>query len=353
MKLKKLFAGVVAAAMIATMSFPAFAATVSVKAEPVTEVTFTKNLTVPNAGTTAPSLTYKFVLAPSSAVDGQNKSITMPDITGARADGSKEYETTAPIGGDVKTGSFTLELSDLNIKRVGIYKYTVTEVSTDKVAGITYATALDMKVSAVNGENGIKYYVALREQGAADTDKTNKVEATNAFTNTYNAGTLKVEKTVEGNMSDHDQYFTFKVVFNANGHDVSHANIGVIYTSGHDTADGSAAPGNQPTTTTISFGDEGNTFYLKHGDTIAFTNVPYGVTYTVEETEKAGYKAEGEVTTANEFDQPEEDVAIVNTLGNGEIDTGVILDNAPYMLMLAVVAGGAMTLVIKKRREEE
>ena len=352
MKLKKLFAGIVAAAMIVTMSFPAFAA-VSVSAEPVTEVTFTKNLTVTNDGTTAPSLTYKFVLAPSSAVDGQNKSITMPDITGARADGSKEYETTAPIGGDVKTGSFTLELSDLNIKRVGIYKYTVTEVSTDKVAGITYATALDMKVSAVNGENGIKYYVALREQGAADTDKTNKVEATNAFTNTYNAGTLKVEKTVEGNMSDHDQYFTFKVVFNANGHDVSHANIGVIYTSGHDTADGSAAPGNQPTTTTISFGDEGNTFYLKHGDTIAFTNVPYGVTYTVEETDKAGYTATGEVATANEFDQREEDVAIVNTLGDGNIDTGVILDNAPYMLMLAVVAGGAMTLVIKKRREEE
>ena len=35
------------------------------------------------------------------------------------------------------------------------------------------------------------------------------------------------------------------------------------------------------------------------------------------------------------------------------VDTGVILDNAPYMLMLAVVAGAAMTLVIKKRREEE
>lgn len=351
MKLKKLFAGVVAAAMIATMSFPAFATTVSVKAEPVTEVTFTKNLTVTNDGTTAPSLTYKFVLAPDSATDGQNKAITMPSITGATADGSKTYETTAPIGGSVKSGSFTLELSDLNIKRVGIYRYTVTEVSTDNVAGITYATALDMKVSAVNGTNGIEYYVALREKGAADTDKTNKIEATNAFTNTYNAGTLKVEKTVNGNMSDHDQYFTFKVVFSANGYDVSKANIGVIYTSGHDTADGSSAPGNQPTT--ISFGEEGNTFYLKHGDTIAFTNVPYGVTYTVEETDKAGYTAAGEVTTANEFDQAEEDVAIVNTLGDNILDTGVILDNAPYILMLTVVAAGAMTLVIKKRREEE
>ena len=44
---------------------------------------------------------------------------------------------------------------------------------------------------------------------------------------------------------------------------------------------------------------------------------------------------------------------VTNTWGDDEIDTGVILDNAPYILMLAVVAGAAMTLVIKKRREEE
>ena len=46
-------------------------------------------------------------------------------------------------------------------------------------------------------------------------------------------------------------------------------------------------------------------------------------------------------------------MTITNNKGDSNIDTGVILDNAPYMLMLAVVAGGAMTLVIKKRREEE
>lgn len=47
-------------------------------------------------------------------------------------------------------------------------------------------------------------------------------------------------------------------------------------------------------------------------------------------------------------------VAYTNTKGDESIlDTGVILDNAPYILMLAVVAGAAMTLVIKKRREEE
>ena len=43
----------------------------------------------------------------------------------------------------------------------------------------------------------------------------------------------------------------------------------------------------------------------------------------------------------------------ITNVKDGEIDTGVILDNAPYILMLAVVAGAAMTLAIKKRREEE
>ena len=53
------------------------------------------------------------------------------------------------------------------------------------------------------------------------------------------------------------------------------------------------------------------------------------------------------------IDTAKETVTITNNKGNDNIDTGVILDNAPYILMLAVVAGAAMTLVIKKRREEE
>ncbi len=57
--------------------------------------------------------------------------------------------------------------------------------------------------------------------------------------------------------------------------------------------------------------------------------------------------------TLAKIDTANETVTITNNKGDDTIDTGVILDNAPYILMLAVVAGGAMTLVIKKRREEE
>ena len=88
------------------------------------------------------------------------------------------------------------------------------------------------------------------------------------------------------------------------------------------------------------------------------------MTYTVTEhdyTTDDGYEAPEYVYTVDDATNADSvktikgtvnKVEVINTKGD-VIDTGVILDNAPYMLMLAVVAAGAMTLVIKKRREEE
>ena len=96
---------------------------------------------------------------------------------------------------------------------------------------------------------------------------------------------------------------------------------------------------------------------LADSDTVTFMNIPYDVTYTVVEKD---YKTTDGYDAADynfsdidkKIDSANDTVTITNNKG-GTVDTGVILDNAPYILMLAVVAGGAMTLVIKKRREEE
>ena len=45
-------------------------------------------------------------------------------------------------------------------------------------------------------------------------------------------------------------------------------------------------------------------------------------------------------------------VAYTNTKG-GMIDTGVILDNAPYIALLTIVAAGAVVMIMKKRRNYE
>ena len=100
---------------------------------------------------------------------------------------------------------------------------------------------------------------------------------------------------------------------------------------------------------------------LKHGDSIYIENLPKDITWSVEETPAEGYTAYTEYgvlnktqgTSYNGTTNGQEITAAFTNVKDGEIDTGVILDNAPYILMLAVVAGGAMTLVIKKRREEE
>ena len=115
-------------------------------------------------------------------------------------------------------------------------------------------------------------------------------------------------------------------------------------------------------------------FQLSHNETFSVQNLPKDIEYSVVEmngetslangayiTNTAGENTyqvsydnfvNGTVGTTEMTGENVIATNITNTWGS-TIDTGVILDNAPYMLMLAVVAGGAMMLVIKKRREEE
>ena len=99
----------------------------------------------------------------------------------------------------------------------------------------------------------------------------------------------------------------------------------------------------------IKIGEE-TTFLLKHGDTIHIANLPYGVTYTVTETAAEGYTTEktGDHGTISAVDQT---AAFTNTK-NGEVDTGVVLNNMPYILVLAVLAAGVAVFIIRKRRED-
>ena len=171
----------------------------------------------------------------------------------------------------------------------------------------------------------------------------------------YTAEPLTITKTVNGNMGDRTQAFKFEVVFNAPENKTMKSSISI--SGDHGDVTGVALDDNN----TFTFTDTATVkFTLTHGQTMNFLNLPEGVTYKVEEVSvPEGYK-----TYINNADTPA--TATEGTIGNtavtigyenvnGEtiLDTGVILDNAPYILMLAVVAGAAMTLVIKKRREEE
>lgn len=337
MKLKKLFAGVVAAAMIATMSFPAFAAESNLKDG---KIELTKTFTAANRGTTSQEEDFTFTITAGATVNGERvEVVNNKDLTGVPGFGTdktlvKHVDNLTAGVTDKDSGTFTIDpKEELNITRPGIYYYTVTETD-NGIQGVTYAKPLTMKVTAgyaTADARELTYWVALTRDTAETNflfNKDKKVGQDKAFENTYSAGDLVITKAIRGSNGDRAHEFNFTITLSGQ------KGTKVSYTA-----------------------DDGK---------FVISNIPYGVTYTISENTE-GYTAtamKGSATanltttdtTAAYSDSVDADsttIAFTNTLGDTILDTGVILDNAPYILMLTVVAGGAMTLVIKKRREEE
>lgn len=360
MKLKKLFAGVVAAAMIATMSFPAFAAESNLKDG---KIELTKTFTAANRGTTSQEEDFTFTITAGATVNGKRvEVVNNKDLTGVPGFGTdktlvKHVDNLTAGVTDKDSGTFTIDpKEELNITRPGIYYYTVTETD-NGIQGVTYAKPLTMKVTAgyaTADATELTYWVALTR----DTAETNflfnpdkKVGQDKAFENTYSAGDLVVTKAIRGSNGDRAHEFNFTITLNGQ------KGTKVSYTVDDKPTTGIIGEDGTLTIPNIKMADNGQ---------FVISNIPYGVTYTISEATE-GYTATAKKgsdtadltatdTTAaynDSVDAASTTIAFTNTLGNTVIDTGVILDNAPYMLMLAVVAGGAMTLVIKKRREEE
>lgn len=193
---------------------------------------------------------------------------------------------------------------------------------------------------------------------------------------------VTITKQVTGLLGDTNKEFTF--------------NVSITQKNGADCSAGVKAwKGN----TEVSL----NGFKLKHGETVTLENVPIGATITVTEVtpgehynvsatghsdEQNGsndvaftYVAVANTDTASDADEADlmllsmdEDTAVDadtvaltdatdKTVSNNAItvtnratlkpDTGVLLDTLPYIVILAVVAGGVALLMLRKRRKED
>lgn len=350
MKLKKLFAGVVAAAMIATMSFPAFAARPTPNVGSDGLVTITKKYTVTGSEEKkAPAETFTFTVTPGAKVNGAEKTVEKSEATTIPTMAANSNEKTVAFTALTEdgTGTFTVDVANLNIKKPGMYYYTVTETPSN-TAGVDYAAkSMIMVITAGYADDGedssLSYWAALH-------DSTNYNDKNSKFENTYTAGSLKVTKKVTGSLGDKDKKFNVDVTFTAPAGKTVESTITYVNNGAE-----SIAPDAWKLNTTTNQYEAKVTVELAHKGSVQFNNIPKDVTYIVEEQDysreeyTATYEGDKSGTIANDV----KSTTITNNKGDDNIDTGVILDNAPYILMLAVVAGGAMTLVIKKRREEE
>ena len=350
MKLKKLFAGVVAAAMIATMSFPAFATRPTPNVGSDGLVTITKKYTVTGSEEKkAPAETFTFTVTPGAKVNGAEKTVEKSEATTIPTMAANSNEKTVAFTALAEdgTGTFTVDVANLNITKPGMYYYTVTETPSN-TAGVDYAAkSMIMVITAGYADDGedssLSYWAALH-------DSTNYNDKNSKFENTYTAGSLKVTKKVTGSLGDKDKKFNVDVTFTAPAGKTVKSTITYVNNGAE-----SIAPDAWKLNTTTNQYEAKVTVELAHKGSVQFNNIPKDVTYIVEEQDYSGaeytatYEGDKRGTIANDV----KSTTITNHKGDDNIDTGVILDNAPYILMLAVVAGGAMTLVIKKRREEE
>lgn len=403
MKLKKFFAGVLAAAMMLTVGATAAFATEGnntpndvrnsfpdmTTIDLNSELELTKNYKVENGK--APfekfefDVTYVGAVKKDTNVTGEpasNWSITKEaDFTKDTA-GVPTGATGLPASGTAYKENFKIKLNELNIPTggTGIYVYKITEKDNGTPA-VSYNTDggrlyLIVTVTHVTDDNGniqdgrYNYAVALRRGDdnitAANAAKGTKVLATEAFHNTYGAGnsvnSVELKKTVHGNFGDLGKDFTFNVTFNK-AVDKNYGNIAFEAENGRK-----VYKANDPTQTGVNELEYGVEYVvtLKHGETIEFGNLPADVTYTmvengkqdVEGTQKVDgiYTVTGEKTednkgtvTASATTAKEE---IVNT-NQESPDMGVVLDNAPYIAMLAIVAIGGVALMLNKRRRDE
>lgn len=350
MKLKKLFAGVVAAAMIATMSFPAFATRPTPNVGSDGLVTITKKYTVTGSEEKkAPAETFTFTVTPGAKVNGAEKTVEKSEATTIPTMAANSNEKTVAFTALTEdgTGTFTVDVANLNITKPGMYYYTVTETPSN-TAGVDYAAkSMIMVITAGYADDGedssLSYWAALH-------DSTNYNDKNSKFENTYTAGSLNVTKKVTGSLGDKDKKFNVDVTFTAPAGKTVKSTITYV-----NNGEKSIAPDAWKLNTTTNQYEAKVTVELAHKGSVQFNNIPKDVTYIVEEQDysreeyTATYEGDKSGTIANNV----KSTTITNKRGDDTIDTGVILDNAPYILMLAVVAGGAMTLVIKKRREEE
>lgn len=398
MKLKKFFAGVLAAAMMLTVGATAAFATAGVDAiYPGTAGKYNANMFVPVNGKAEIDLTKILTVANGTAPDSMKFNFNVYEgtaTTGTALD-TKSVEFNAgnyiSNGGEnnkgVYTGTFKLDVAKLTEgKSVGKYTFTIVESMDKAYQSVTAERGtVKMVISKVNAKEvdstataDFGYFVALYDS------KGNKILATDAFKNKYGDGNiqnLKLSKTVHGALGNLSKDFTFKIKFTKAYALQNNTDTGLY--KGPQVAELSSTATIKDGTTDIAKSaylklDKEYTVTLRHNDSLNLSNLPAGIKYEIYEDGsqvEAGAGAGAVVVTVDNvkytvtvtdtaFDTTET-TKIKGTVNNTDVtaafqntnpdspDMGVILDNAPYIALLAIVAIGGVALMLNKRRRDE
>lgn len=398
MKLKKFFAGVLAAAMMLTVGATAAFATEGNKVDASYEGTagkYNAKMFVPVDGKAEIDLTKVLTVVSGTAPDSMKFNFNVyegTETTGTALD-TKSVEFNAgnytskgsEKNNGVYTGTFKLDVAKLTEgKSVGKYTFIIVESMDKAYQSVTAERGtVKMVISKVNAKEvdstataDFGYFVALYDSEG------NKILATDAFKNKYGDGNiqnLKLSKTVHGALGNLSKDFTFKIKFTKADALQNNTDTGLY--KGPQVAELSSTATIKDGTTDIAKSaylelDKEYTVTLRHNDSLELSNLPAGIKYEIYED---GSKVEAgavvvtvdnvkytvTVTVTDTAFDTTETTKIKGTVNNTDVnaafqntnpdspDMGVVLDNAPYIAMLAIVAIGGVALMLNKRRRDE
>jgi len=273
-------------------------------------------------------------------------------VTGSQNDLKKQFNfgISVKVNNTLYTG-YTIMKGSTNLGSATTFTLANSESVT--VNNVPVGATVEITEANGNFEASINVTGAQSVNNVNTQGKTSFVTTVNpttvAYTNKRVYTTVDITKTVTGNLGDRNKVFKFYITVTENGE---------AYTDYNLTSGGSAVSVNKAT----------GEFTLKHGQTVTVNNVPVNATIVIKENNE-DYKVKQ--IKVNDVVKTDEDgssdtsakVTITTTANKSTvvftndkeatIDTGILLDSAPYILTLGIALGGMAMYVINKRKKED
>lgn len=305
--------------------------------------------------------------APPAPTNGSGQITVTKKFYGLTKSEAESIVSKGIISGDNGTITFSGDAwtsnSDIHGNYVAV-SHTIDNLSLVANESYSYTFTEDKEKAAIEGytltETLVDGETKSEPSGTVNIDKENNLQSI-TFSNIYekNTADVTISKTVTGLLGDTNKDFDFRVSIKKNGADCT----GVTAKKGDQTV------------------SDLTNFTLKHNETVTLENVPMDTVFAVVETLGAdsGYetKATGHDTDATRtfyyklvLEDGEQKLMACDADGSHEKeqdglaitvtnhcthkpDTGVLFDTLPYIVILAVVAGGVALLMLRKHRKED
>lgn len=369
----------VAGAMLTALAMPAYAATPTGTGTQNT-MSFDKTLTVVNTNF-APSAQFSYVITgtndktPVNGVTikgGVNPSSVMINGTTDTNDDNVVFNAGESVSSGKITKSVTLDFSAVDFPAPGIYRYKVTETFVDSATNpdinngsnpdryIDVTVANEMNEGKPTGKLVITGYTMLASDAAltynSDTREYSYEGINSNAKNkgyedaTYTTYDLTLDKVVAGNMGSQNETFYFTINFTDGDENEKFSYGNKEYTF------------DQSGNVSIS-----NIELTDAAEPIRITGLPSDVKYTIVENieQSKGYEttatvngtdatvtpADSTQTVAEQNKSQSTDAVVVTNTKTAVSPTGIVMNVAPYVLLVVVAAAGCFVF-LRKRRED-